>query len=106
MTPRSWTIPPPAPSGPLETGKAEVVESKPRQSTGEPTYRAEILVPQSQGYNYAGKVRTMCIRGPSRVDKEQAHRDAERLEKAAESGDAKKVKAEANQMVRNGNYVP
>uniref|UniRef100_A0A7S1FCF3 Uncharacterized protein n=1 Tax=Noctiluca scintillans TaxID=2966 RepID=A0A7S1FCF3_NOCSC len=88
-------------------GIAEVVDGAPRPSTGEPTWRTEILMPQgSGGYNYAGKVRTMCIRGPTRVDKEQAKRDAERLQKAADGGDAKTVKAAANEMLRGGDRVP
>mmetsp|Transcript_73535 Transcript_73535/g.137405 ORF Transcript_73535/g.137405 Transcript_73535/m.137405 type:complete len:146 (-) Transcript_73535:138-575(-) len=90
-------------SSPL-LGKAEVVDGKPRASTGEPTWRAEILMPQSSGYNYQGKVRTMCIRGPHRVDREQAVRDAEQLEKAAESGDTKAVKGIANDMIRSGTH--
>jgi len=48
----------------------------------------------------------MTIRGPSRVNKEQAHIDAGKLEKAADGGDAKSVKDVANEMVRNGNHVP
>ena len=78
------------------------MEGKPRQSTGEQTWRAEILMPQGSGYNYPGKVRTMCIRGPHRVDREQAYKDAERLEKAAEGGDTKAVKLVANDMIRGG----
>jgi len=89
-----------------QTGKAEVVDGKPRNSTGEPTWRAEIYMPQASGYNYAGKIRTMCIRGPHRVDKEQARRDAEVLEKAAINGDTKEVKAAANEMIRGGGHVP
>lgn len=100
------SIPPPASGAPAQTGKAEVVESKPRQSTGEMTYRAEILMPQGGGYNYSGKVRTMCIRGPSRVDRGQAQADADKLENAALGGDAKEVKAVAATMIRNGNHVP
>lgn len=89
-----------------EVGKAEVVEGKPRASTGERTWRAEVLMPQGSGYNYPGKVRTMCIRGPHRVDKEQAHVDAEKLQKAAETGDTKAVKAVANDMIRGGGHIP
>jgi hypothetical protein len=39
---------------------AEVVESKARQSTGEPTWRAEIHMPKSDRFNYDGRTRTMC----------------------------------------------
>mmetsp|Transcript_113454 Transcript_113454/g.321362 ORF Transcript_113454/g.321362 Transcript_113454/m.321362 type:complete len:191 (+) Transcript_113454:96-668(+) len=83
-----------------ETGRAEVVESKARQSTGELTYRAEILMPKCMRFNYDGKARTMCIRGPVRVDRDQAHRDAEELEKSAAGGDTSKVKAVARQMLQ------
>mmetsp|Transcript_71999 Transcript_71999/g.185715 ORF Transcript_71999/g.185715 Transcript_71999/m.185715 type:complete len:229 (+) Transcript_71999:132-818(+) len=100
------TIPPPAPSAPLETGKAEVVESKTRQSTGERTYRAEILMPQGEGFGPAGRVRTMCIRGPSRVDREKAEDDAQELTKAAQGGDFKQVKVVAGCMIHNGTRVP
>ncbi|CAE7559905.1 unnamed protein product [Symbiodinium natans] len=106
----------PAPSGggggggemPGDIGKAEVVAGKPRPSTGEQTWRAEIMMPQvglgdkSGAYNYGGKVRTMCIRGPHRVDKQQAEEDAIKLEDAAKDGDTRKVKAIANDMVRGG----
>mmetsp|Transcript_119882 Transcript_119882/g.219556 ORF Transcript_119882/g.219556 Transcript_119882/m.219556 type:complete len:166 (-) Transcript_119882:26-523(-) len=89
-------------SGPAQTGKAEVVSGKPRQSTGEPTWRAEILMPQGAGANFTGRVRTMCIRGPHRVDKEQAVRDAEQFDEAAAGGDTKKVKDVANGLIRSG----
>mmetsp|Transcript_133094 Transcript_133094/g.188029 ORF Transcript_133094/g.188029 Transcript_133094/m.188029 type:complete len:178 (-) Transcript_133094:83-616(-) len=93
---------------PGDIGKAEVVAGKPRPSTGEQTWRAEIMMPQvglgdkSGAYNYGGKVRTMCIRGPHRVDKQQAEDDAVKLEEAARDGDTRKVKAIANDMVRGG----
>mmetsp|Transcript_4518 Transcript_4518/g.9933 ORF Transcript_4518/g.9933 Transcript_4518/m.9933 type:complete len:160 (-) Transcript_4518:13-492(-) len=79
--------------------KAEVVESKARQSTGEPTWRAEILVAKETKYNYDGKARTMCIRGPLRVHKDQAYKDADALDEAAGTGDISKVKAIAREML-------
>lgn len=93
---------------PDDVGKAEVVAGKPRPSTGEPTWRAEIMMPQvglterTGGNSYGGKVRTMCIRGPHRVDKSQAEEDAEKLGAAAKDGDTRAVKAIANDMVRHG----
>ncbi|CAJ1340120.1 unnamed protein product [Effrenium voratum] len=44
----------------------------------------------------------MCIRGPHRVDKQQAEEDAEKLEEGARNGDTRSVKAIANDMVRHG----
>lgn len=78
-----------------------MVESKARQSTGEMTYRAEIQMPKSARFNYDGKARTMCVRGPLRVDREQAHRDAEELTSAAADGDTAKVKALARKMLQS-----
>mmetsp|Transcript_93350 Transcript_93350/g.247836 ORF Transcript_93350/g.247836 Transcript_93350/m.247836 type:complete len:144 (-) Transcript_93350:55-486(-) len=87
-----------APEGAL---KAEVVESEARQSTGEKTYRAEIQMPKLMRYNYDGKARTMAVRGPLRVDKEQAKKDAAELEREAAKGDTSTVKAMARAMIRN-----
>eukprot|EP00435_Cladocopium_sp_Y103_P065596 s993_g27.t1 len=56
--------------GETEETKCIVVESKARQSTGERTWRAEISVPKANDYQFGGKSRTMCIRGPLRVDKD------------------------------------
>mmetsp|Transcript_78217 Transcript_78217/g.243631 ORF Transcript_78217/g.243631 Transcript_78217/m.243631 type:complete len:140 (-) Transcript_78217:262-681(-) len=81
--------------------KAEVVESEARHSTGEPTYRAEIQMPKMMRYNYDGKARTMAVRGPLRVDKEQAKRDAAELEREAAKGDTSSVKALARSMIRS-----
>mmetsp|Transcript_83832 Transcript_83832/g.264649 ORF Transcript_83832/g.264649 Transcript_83832/m.264649 type:complete len:140 (-) Transcript_83832:287-706(-) len=81
--------------------KAEVVESEARQSTGEQTYRAEIQMPKMMRYNYDGKARTMAVRGPLRVDKEQAKRDAAELEREAAKGDTSSVKALARSMIRS-----
>lgn len=86
----------------MKVGKSEVVDGKARESTGEPTWRAEILMPHGTGVNYAGKLRTMCIRGPPRLDKEQAYKDGDALDRVAESGDTKKVKQTANDMLRGG----
>mmetsp|Transcript_74207 Transcript_74207/g.217701 ORF Transcript_74207/g.217701 Transcript_74207/m.217701 type:complete len:137 (+) Transcript_74207:82-492(+) len=89
------------PDGGGEVPKAEVVASEARQSTGEPTYRAEIQMPKLMRYNYDGKARTMAIRGPLRVDKEQARRDAADLEREAAKGDTSAVKALARSMIRS-----
>mmetsp|Transcript_18893 Transcript_18893/g.34155 ORF Transcript_18893/g.34155 Transcript_18893/m.34155 type:complete len:164 (+) Transcript_18893:31-522(+) len=103
-SPARQSSPPPADGGAGGGGeggapKAEVVESKARQSTGEPTWRAEILVAKETKYNYDGKARTMCIRGPLRVHKDQAYKDADALEQAAGTGDISKVKALAREML-------
>uniref|UniRef100_A0A7S2BDQ1 Uncharacterized protein n=1 Tax=Alexandrium andersonii TaxID=327968 RepID=A0A7S2BDQ1_9DINO len=95
--------PPEADSGappPEGAPKAEVVESEARQSTGEKTYRAEIQMPKMMRYNYDGKARTMSVRGPLRVDREQAKRDAEELEREAAKGDTSSVKALARRMIQ------
>mmetsp|Transcript_40316 Transcript_40316/g.106945 ORF Transcript_40316/g.106945 Transcript_40316/m.106945 type:complete len:147 (-) Transcript_40316:69-509(-) len=88
-------------AGGADIGKAEVVESKARQSTGERTFRAEIQMPKSMRFNYDGKARTMYVRGPLRVNREQAERDAERLQQEAKSGDTAKVKAVAREMLQS-----
>merc|ERR1711924_523553 len=72
--------------------KAEVVESKARQSTGEQTWRAEIHMPKPEAQNFGGKTRTMCVRGPLRTSRDQADRDAQDLEKAAVGCDTSKVR--------------
>eukprot|EP00929_Paragymnodinium_shiwhaense_P050047 TRINITY_DN25229_c0_g1_i1.p1 TRINITY_DN25229_c0_g1~~TRINITY_DN25229_c0_g1_i1.p1 ORF type:complete len:196 (-),score=25.18 TRINITY_DN25229_c0_g1_i1:63-650(-) len=99
------TKPPPA-GGDIEVAKAVVVDGKPRASTGEATWRAEIFMPQSKGVaNYGGKMRTMCIRGPHRTVRDQAYSDADKLQKAAETGETKAVKDVANEMARGGSHV-
>ncbi|CAE7208804.1 unnamed protein product [Symbiodinium microadriaticum] len=88
----------------VEVNKSTVVESKARQSTGERTWRAEIQVPKSGAvHNHDGKTRTMCIRGPLRVDRDQAYRDADDLQKCAQDnpGDTSKVKAMARDMLNS-----
>jgi len=49
--------------------------------------------------NNTGRVRTMCIRGPSRVDEDQAENDAKILNDAVPDG-PKGVRQVANQMQR------
>merc|ERR1712039_896109 len=75
-----------------EIGKAVVVDGKPRNSTKEPTWRVEILMPQSSGLNHSGRQRSMCIRGPQRLSRAQAEEDAAKLEKLAEGGETRAVK--------------
>jgi len=81
-------------------GVATIVEGVPLHS-GDPTWQAEIYVPQGMGanLNHSGRVRTMCIRGPSRASKDQALRDAKQLEVGAAEG-PKAVRTIANQMQR------
>lgn len=83
---------------PAEVNVAVVQEGVPLHS-GEPTWQAEIYVPQggSLALNHSGRVRTMCIRGPSRSSHEQAEVDAKRLNEAALDG-PRAVRTIANQM--------
>lgn len=48
---------------------------------GDALYQAEIYM--SLGASTGGRQRTMCIRGPCRVDKSQAQEDADQLEAAS-----------------------
>lgn len=70
-------------------------------NTGDPTWQAEIYVPQggSQTMNHSGRLRTMCIRGPTRASQAQAVKDAQVLNAAVPEG-AQKVRQIANQMQR------
>jgi len=84
---------------PGELNKAQVVEGVPLNN-GDPTWQAEILVqPPGGGLNHSGRMRTMCVRGPSRASHEQAERDGVQLNNAAVEG-AKAVRAVANQLQR------
>lgn len=69
--------------------------------SGEPTWQAEIFVPQggNQMLNHSGRQRTMCIRGPSRSSQEQAEHDAKVLNDSAAEG-PQTVRKVANQMQR------
>ena len=64
-------------------------------------FRAEIQMPKNVKFDNGGKARTMCVRGPLRVDKGQAERDAEQLQQEAKDGDTAKVKAAARSMLQN-----
>lgn len=69
-------------------------------NTGEPTWQAEIHVPPpGGGTNHAGRLRLMCIRGPSRTLKDQALSDSNIMEKAAADGH-RAVRQVANQLQR------
>jgi len=83
-----------------EINVALVCQGVPLHS-GEPTWQAEIYVPQGgmNMLNHAGRQRTMCIRGPSRTSQEQADEDAVILNKSAPEG-PKAVRTVANQMQR------
>jgi len=63
-----------------------VVQGENRRSSGEETWHAEILMPQGRGNFIPDRVRTMCIRGPHRVDKQQAFDDARKFDAAAAEG--------------------
>merc|ERR1712066_227695 len=57
-----------------EVGEPRVVDGIARISTGEPTWRVEIFMPQqnNSSLHRDGKVRMMCIRGPLRLSEDQA----------------------------------
>lgn len=86
-------------TGDVETNVAIVRTGQ--VNSGDPTYQAEIFVPQGgrDAVNHSGRPRVMCIRGPSRTSKEQALEDAAKLSEAA-SDDPKSVRAVANQMLQ------
>eukprot|EP00435_Cladocopium_sp_Y103_P009717 s3557_g2.t1 len=67
----------------IETVEAKVVDARTRHS-GEQTYQAEIYL--GLDAQAAGRQRTMCVRGPCRVDKSQAQADADKMEDAAKDG--------------------
>lgn len=58
---------------------------------GDTTWRAELIVLRDSNWSWraGGKQSTITIRGPSRLEQDQAHRDGESLLKAAENGDTK-----------------
>lgn len=59
----------------------EIVEGAPKMN-GDPTYQAQIYVPRDRGVHVltAGqKPPTVCIRGPSRLDRSDAESDGEKL---------------------------
>jgi len=86
-------------SGNGEINRGQVVDGVPLNN-GDPTWQAEILVPPpGGGLNHSGKMRTMCIRGPSRIAYDQAQRDARMFDDVAAEG-PKAVRACANQMQR------
>lgn len=90
---------PVAPAEPGEVNKARVVEGTPMNS-GQQTYQAEIFVaPPGGGMNHSGRMRTMCIRGPSRISQDAAESDAKELEAAVDSG-SKAVRQVANSLQR------
>lgn len=69
-----------------EFGIAQVVEGN-RLSTGECTFRAEITTSfPGETVTFNGRARTMCVRGPTRIDRDQAQRDAELFTDAARDG--------------------
>merc|ERR1719367_509143 len=82
---------PPKEKDAIETCKAEVAEAGKRHS-GDQLYQAEIYMSLgpgaggSLGPGTGGRQRTMCIRGPCRVDRVQAQDDAEKLEHASKNG--------------------
>merc|ERR1712012_673122 len=70
----------------IDSIKAEVVEGKPRHN-GDVTFQAEVLLTlTTTSMGTAGRPRTMCIRGPVRPDKDQAHKDCDELESAGKDG--------------------
>lgn len=63
-----------------------------KRHSGEQLYQAEIYMEfgpgsgGSLGPGTGGKPRTMCIRGPCRVDRSQVQDDADKLEQASANG--------------------
>jgi len=78
------------------------VKDGPVRNSGEQTYQAEILMFYGSGVagRVSGRDRTMTVRGPFRSDKEQAQRDADKLQAAAKDG-VKVVRSMANTMKRS-----
>jgi len=97
--PRTSAKPAPAAQCPVEVNKAIIEKATPLHK-GDETWQAAIYVPQggTLPLNHMGRVRTMCIRGPPRVSKEQAGLDAKELNEAVPGG-PRAVRNAANQMV-------
>mmetsp|Transcript_119818 Transcript_119818/g.284698 ORF Transcript_119818/g.284698 Transcript_119818/m.284698 type:complete len:160 (+) Transcript_119818:27-506(+) len=85
------------PGGGIESVEAKVVDARTRHS-GEPTFQAEVYLGLDAAA--AGRQRTMCIRGPCRVDRGQAQEDADKMEEAAKDG-IKAVREMAAKMKRS-----
>lgn len=75
--------------------------------TGEVTYQVQIHVPREGSVHLARegqKVPTVCIRGPSRVDKGMAEDDAERMKAAYLEGGIQKVRKVRASLTGRGGY--
>lgn len=71
-----------------------------KRSSGEPTWRAEVIVPREGGSGNLGKRGTTAIRGPNRVDKDQARDDIDKMVEAFKTGGSnaiRKCQRELNQ---------
>ncbi|CAK9024936.1 unnamed protein product [Durusdinium trenchii] len=93
---RSRKRPTVTPGGGIETVEVKVVDARTRHS-GEQTFQAEIYLGLDAAA--AGRQRTMCVRGPCRVDKSQAQEDADKMEDASRDG-MKAVREVAAKMKR------
>jgi len=75
--------------------------------TGEVTYQVEMNIPR-EGRVHAsqegGKVPTVCIRGPSRVDRGMAEEDARKMKAAHLEGGIKQVRKVRAALTGRGGY--
>jgi len=76
------------------------VDGIPR-STGEKTWRAEVIVPREGGAGPLGKRGTTAIRGPNRTNKEQASDDVENLVAAFKAGGANEIRKVQRELNRS-----
>lgn len=75
--------------------------------TGDVTYQVQMYVPREGGAQKlrdGQKPQTVCIRGPSRVDKTTAEEDAQRLKKAFLEGGIQKVRKVRAALTGRGGY--
>jgi len=75
--------------------------------TGEVTYQVEMHIPR-EGRVHAsqegGRVPTVCIRGPSRVDRGMAEEDARKMKTAHLDGGIKQVRKVRASLTGRGGY--
>lgn len=87
----------------------EIVDGVPRVN-GDLTYQAQIYVPRDRGVHVLGpgqKPPTVCIRGPSRVDRGDAEEDGEKLLKAFKKGgigEVRKLRSVLNNEAGRGGW--
>lgn len=88
----------------LET---EVVKGVPR-TNGDATWQAQVYVPRPGAHhNPGGKVATLCVRGPSRADENDAIQDTKKLVEAYREGGvqaARKMRTTLNDEAGRGGW--